>query len=44
MLDKADGGSISSVINKGKKERNIADNNNDIEEKWFYRFRSEYSS
>lgn len=44
MLDKADIGSVSSVISEREKERTVADNNNDIEEKWVNRFRSEYSS
>ena len=34
MLDKADIGSVSSVISEREKERTVADNNNDIEEKW----------
>lgn len=44
MLDKADISSVSSVISEREKERTVADNNNDIEEKWVNRFRSEYSS
>lgn len=44
MLDKADIGSVSSVISEREKERTVADNNNHIEEKWVNRFRSEYSS